>query len=159
MEQSHKDTVTGHLAKLSKGTVFPCINYCDYIQKSVTPKTYLMCFYWLVAPVKTVAHTWSILMGGAWWLVTLVAPLGGCCATQTLSAKPLISTKPLILCFEATILLTPSSLQHLHSEKCLWLFSCFSLKHCWHFKGCHWYELSSCQSCHFQICQNMFFNS
>ena len=49
-----------------------------------------MYFYWLVAPVKTVAHTWSILMGGAWWLVTLVAPLGGCCATQTLSAKPLI---------------------------------------------------------------------
>ena len=116
-----------------------------------------MYFYWLVAPVKTVAHTWSILMGGAWWLVTLVAPLGGCCATQTLSAKPLISTKPLILCFEALILLTPSSLQQVHSEKCLWLFSCFSLKHCWHFKGCFWYELSSCQSCHFQICQNMFF--
>ena len=42
-----------------------------------------------MAQVKTVAHTWSILMGGAWWLVTLVAPLGGCCATQTLSAKPL----------------------------------------------------------------------
>ena len=66
-------------------------------------------------------------------------------------------TKPLILCFEALILLTPSSLQQVHSEKCLWLFSCFSLKHCWHFKGCFWYELSSCQSCHFQICQNMFF--
>ena len=58
----------------------------------------------------------------------------GCCATQTLSAKPLILSH-LYLCFEAIILLTACNLQQVHSEKCLWLFSCFSLKHCWHFKG------------------------
>ena len=133
-----------HIKTLSHGTLLSFLKDQHFrvsisvtVFKSVSHKkgigTYLLYFYWLVAQVKTVAHTWSILMGGAWWLVTLVAPLGGCCATQTLSAKPLrlshlYFASKLLYFYTIDSILSPA-------EKCLWLLSCFSPKHCWYFKG------------------------
>ena len=81
--------------KFSKGTVFPCIHYCDCIQKSVTLKKLWhilnILVFLLVGGTSKNSGTYLKYSYG-WRLVAgdLGGATRGCCATQTLSAKPLI---------------------------------------------------------------------
>ena len=80
----------------------------------------------------------------------------GCCATQTLSAKPLILSH---LYFASKLLyfwLHPVSSRciqkSVYDSLVVSLLNIVDTS-----KGCLWYELSSCQSCHFKICQHVLF--